>query len=191
MGLDSNVPLFSKIVLCFNCGCGLFFAMFGYFWNPMFLVMAANMFTFGENMVFGNPHKSLTVEDATSMFEAAIASVTDEDKNRVAHNFLFAVTMKLRAECSFFLVTGLVCMYALRCPLKERRLLHVFLAIFGTIIMTIDISHASPVQWFGYNHFNNFIGAFIGVSFGACFLFVNYCSWVVVLYFPKDADKIQ
>ena len=58
--------------------------------------LTTNMFTFFESKLLGLPFKMLTLEDSVAMFQGAIDSVKDADKNRVAHNFMFAITIMKR-----------------------------------------------------------------------------------------------
>ena len=180
--LSVYVPLFSKITLIGFAGVGFTFASFGYFLNPNFLCYAADFFTFFESKLLGRPFKLFTHQDSYNMFQAGIDSVSDPAKSYVAQNFMFAVTIKLRVECCFWLVSGIVCFYCLTLDLAERKVIHLFVALMGTCAMATDFNHVGlfPFNVWGYNHFTNNIGRFIGYAFGFTFLFVNFMSYVVV-----------
>jgi hypothetical protein len=182
MDLSPYVGLFSKITLSAFAGTGFLFAAFGYFLNPNLLCNAANMFTFFESKLLGRPFKFFELTDSYNMFQAAIDSVKDPAKSPTAENFMFAITIKLRIECFFWLVSALVCSYCLTLPLAERKILHLFVAMMGTGAMVTDFNHVSyiPFNILGYNHFVNNIGRFIGYAFGFTFVFVNFMSYVVV-----------
>ena len=65
---------------------------------------------------------------------------------------------------------------------QDRPVLHLFVALMGTCAMATDFNHVGlfPFNVWGYNHFTNNIGRFIGYAFGFTFLFVNFMSYVVV-----------
>lgn len=182
--LSYYVDTFSTVTLCAFGGCGFFFAIIGYFLNPNFLCYAADMFTFFESKLLGRPFKLFTHQDSYNMFQAGIDSVSDPAKSYVAQNFMFAVTIKLRVECCFWLVSGIVCFYCLTLDLAERKVIHLFVALMGTCAMATDFNHVGlfPFNIWGYNHFTNNIGRFIGYAFGFTFLFVNFMSYVVVYH---------
>ena len=46
--------------------------------------------------------------------------------------------------------------------------------------LTSYVDTLFPFNIWGYNHFTNNIGRFIGYAFGFTFLFVNFMSYVVV-----------
>merc|ERR1712094_103701 len=119
--------------------------------NPNLLCMAANFFTYFESMLLGRPFKFFTLQDSVNMFEGAIDSVTDKEKSYVAHNFMFAITIKLRVECCFWMVTAIICCIALQMELEERKLLHLFCAMMGTCAMNVDFNHVDlfPFSFFG------------------------------------------
>ena len=180
--LASYIDTFSTVTLCAFSGCGFFFAIIGYFLNPNFLCYAADMSPFFESKLLGRPFKLFTHQDSYNMFQAGIDSVSDPAKSYVAQNFMFAVTIKLRVECCFWLVSGIVCAYCLTLDLAERKVIHLFVALMGTCAMATDFNHVGlfPFNIWGYNHFTNNIGRFIGYAFGFTFLFVNFMSYVVV-----------
>ena len=64
----------------------------------------------------------------------------------------------------------------------EREEGALFVALMGTCAMATDFNHVGlfPFNIWGYNHFTNNIGRFIGYAFGFTFLFVNFMSYVVV-----------
>lgn len=182
--LTPYIELFSFLSLFWFAAFGATFTMFGYFLNPNLFCYGANLFTFGERMMLGKPFKRLTLSDSYDMFQGAIDSVKDEAKNHVAANFAFAISIKLRVECIFCLCSLIVCVYAMKLELAERKLLHLLTFLVGTLIMATDLNHVGliPFNLFGYNHFVNNIGRFIGYSFGVCWIPFNFMNAVVCYY---------
>jgi len=97
---------------------------------------------------------------------------------------MFAITIKLRIECCFWVVSAICCFYALTVPLAERKILHLFCALMGTCAMTVDFNHVDlfPFNFLGKNNFVNNVGRFIGYAFGGTFIFVNFMSYTVLYY---------
>jgi len=185
--LSKWVETFSKIVLIGYGGTGLIFTMFTYFWNPNLLCNAANMFTYFEAKVVGRPWAWFSLEDSYAMFQGALDSVKDEVKSYTAHNFMFAISIKLRVECCFWTMGSVCAFYCLSLPLAERKVMHLFIALMGTCAMATDFNHVElfPFSFYGYNKWNNNIGRFIGYAFGFTFLFVNFMSYVVLYHLLK------
>jgi hypothetical protein len=102
---------------------------------------------------------------------------------------MFAVSIKLRVECLFWIAMAGMSLMAMKMPLKDRYLAHAMQAPFGLAIMCIDFNHWLPGSLnvpfpFGHNNFVTGIGRFIGWSFGAVWVGLNLCS-LIALYHAR------
>jgi hypothetical protein len=194
-------------------GCGLLFGCFGYVWDPNLFFLAPNFFNLGRDIIMGQKHTFLTYGVHANMFRAAIASVDDPkaepehplnnkhpykgrgDKytNGVAANAIFAITIKLRAECLFWWCIAITSMTALVVDFKHRALLHFFHAIFAWGIMCIDLNHWLPGSLgvpfpFGWNNHVTGIGRFIGWSLGPLW-FPTFIFSLCAMYWSTRLDQ--